>query len=194
VLKKAISLTLLSVLTIVPQIYLAMHPEVNLDFFWLFAAVIIPILISYLLLRNSIFLFYSYAGIFFSIIDDAPVHFDSVFTWPEVTRYNPAFHHFFMEVILHFLTLVLLLVSINIFVKKVENKRKKIVCYSLGLVSSFLCYAQNTPLDFIQAVVESNWYFLDIFEHFVAIFLLILSFTISSEKRVPGASQKIHPM
>jgi len=126
VLKKAISLTLSSALTIIPQIYLALHPEVNLDLFWLFAAVIIPIVISYILLRNNIFLFYSYAGIFLSIIDDAPVYFDSVFTWPEVTRYNPAFHHFFMEVILHFLTLVLLLVSINTFVKKIENKRKNL--------------------------------------------------------------------
>ena len=82
----------------------------DFDLSTLLAGVVIPLSLGVVVLlaarrRVMLLVFVAY---FWSLVDDKPVNFDSVLTWPEVTRFHPAGPHIFMEVLLHLLTLLFL--------------------------------------------------------------------------------------
>lgn len=173
--RTAFSIALLVLVSTIPQLYLATNPDVNLDLFWLFVAVLAPITVAIVLLHDSRFLLFSYLGIFLSTVDDAPVNFDSVFTWPEVTRYAPAFHHFAMEIFLHIATFFFILLAFRTLTKRYTNNQPTLKLLLMALGVSALCYLQNLPLESFQRMVEQNWYLLDVSEHVAAVLLLSFS-------------------
>ena len=81
----------------------------------LLAGVVFPLVFGSAVLlvtkqRIALFVFLAY---FWSIVDDGPVFFDSVLTWPEVTRFHPATPHIFLEVLLHALTLLFMALAVR---------------------------------------------------------------------------------
>ena len=126
-----------------------------------------------LVLSGQRILLWAYLGVFWSVVDDGPVYFDSVFTWPEVTRFHPALPHLALEVALHVVTALFLVVFV------VEARRgssagagRRAAAYAAVVLAMVATYAQNIPLDAVQGVVETSWYYLDVGEHLAAVALL----------------------
>jgi hypothetical protein len=144
--------------------------------------------------RIALFAFLAY---FWSLIDDAPVNFDSVFTWPEVTRAHPAGPHIFMEVLLHILTIIFLCLAIREALKGTSFTWSKAFGISLLTAAAFaLSYAQNLPLDSLGAVIEQDWIQLDLAEHLASLILLYVAVRLAMKSTrdlpttAPGSAEK----
>jgi hypothetical protein len=123
--------------------------------------------------RSDRFLLFAFLGYFWSVVDDAPVDFDSVFTWPEVTRFHPVLPHYTLEVIFHVATLGFMYFSVReVSSGEIKLNRRALRIYLLLALAFLLSYAQNIPLGAVQSIVESSWYQLDVLEHLgsVAVF------------------------
>ncbi len=139
--------------------------------------------------RIALFAFLAY---FWSLIDDAPVNFDSVLTWPEVTRAHPAGPHIFMEVLLHVLTIVFLCLALREALKGTSFTKERVFNVSLLTAAAFvLSYAQNLPLDALRTIVEQDWYQLDLAEHLASIILLYIAVRLAM--RPSGAGPRTSP-
>ena len=109
------------------------------------------------------------------MIDDAPVYFDSVITWPEVTRFHPFLPRLFMNIVLHALTLLFMFLGIrdtwtattrsNSIGREVWSKRVVL----LLIIAFILAYAQNIPIPIVQDAVQSSWYQFDLAEKLTSI-------------------------
>ena len=145
------------------------------DYSTFLIGVIIPLSIGCILLRrrNDRFLLFAFLGYFWSVVDDGPVYFDSVFTWPEVTRFHPILPHYTLEVILHLATLGFLYLSIrDVAGGGFRPSGRALRSYVLLAVASVLAYAQNIPIGALQSVVESSWYQMDVLEHLASLVVL----------------------
>jgi len=126
--------------------------------------------------RKQRILLFSFLAIFWSLIDDAPVFFDSVFTWPEVTRFHPFLPRLFMNVVLHSLSLIFLYLAVRKSMKGTTIARSKAFkVATLAFVSFVLMYAQNIPLTIVQNIVENSWYQFDVAEKLSSIVFLYLA-------------------
>ncbi|MGD0637245.1 MAG: hypothetical protein ABSA72_04320 [Nitrososphaerales archaeon] len=135
---------------------------------------------------------FAFLALFWSLIDDAPVNFDSVLTWPEVTRTHPAGPHDFMEILLHLLTIVFLCLALREALKGTSFTEEKALSISLLTAAAFvLSYAQNLPLDALRTVVENDWYQLDLAEHLASIFFLYVAVRLAM--RPSGAGPTTSP-
>lgn len=118
-------------------------------------------------------LFFAFMAYFWSLIDDGPVNFDSVLTWPEVTS---GVQHTFMEILLHALTLAFFYLAVRAALKGATLTNRGGGEISLLLLASFWAsYAQNTPLGWVQGLVASDWYPLDAVEHLASVVLFCLA-------------------
>jgi uncharacterized membrane protein len=116
--------------------------------------------------RCDRFLLFAFLGYFWSVVEDAPVYFDSVLTWPEVTRFHPILPHLTLEVIVHLATFGFMFLSVReVSGGKIKPGRRALWIYLLLTFAFILAYAQNIPLGAVQSIVESSWYQLDVFEH-----------------------------
>ena len=128
--------------------------------------------------RSDRFLLFAFLGYFCSVVDDAPVYFDSFLTWPEVTRFHPSLHHYTLEVIFHLATFGFMYLSVReVSGGKIKPGRRALRIYLLLAFAFILAYSQNIPLEAVQVIVESSWYQLDVFEHLgsVVVFGLALA-------------------
>src|SRR5271156_724619 len=79
--------------------------------------------------KGSLF-FFAFMAYFWSLIDDGPVDFDSVLTWPKVTG-GP--QHIFLEILLHALTLGFLFLALREALKGSDaSTRRRIGIAFLG--------------------------------------------------------------
>jgi hypothetical protein len=165
-------------------LYVYFYPE--FDATTLLVGVIFPLLFGCIVLaarKNWVFLF-AFIAYFWSLVDDKPVQFDSVLTWPEVTRFNPAGPHIFMEIVLHALTIAFLYLAIREALKGTNlNASKAFKVSVLTFVAFGLSYAQNIPLAAIQAIVPYNWYPIDLLEHIAS--LAFLYFAVREAEKDP---------
>jgi len=115
--------------------------------------------------------FFAFMGYFWSLVDDAPVYFDSVSTWPEVTS---GLQHTLTEVILHLLTAAFMYLAIREAIggRGIASFRKALQVSVLTAAAFWAAYFQNTPLEFVQAVARNAWYPLDFVEHVASVGLL----------------------
>ena len=127
--------------------------------------------------RKRWILLFAFLAYFFAVIDDAPVYFDSVLTWPEVTRFHPFLPRLFMNIVLHSLTLIFLYLTVRETMKRRPTaKREKVLKIGiLAFIAFVLAYAQNIPLTIVQNVVENSWYPFDIAEKLLSIAFLYLA-------------------
>lgn len=143
----------------------------------LVVSVLLPLVIgSGILARRSRILLFSFLALFWAIIDDSPVFFDSVLTWPQVTRFHPFLPRLYMNIVIHALTLLFLYLALREGMKgKSVSRAKEIAVALLGLVVFGLAYAQNIPLAAIQNAVESSWYAFDVAEKVLSIGVLAIA-------------------
>ncbi len=157
-------------------LYVYFYPE--FDATTLLVGVIFPLAFGSIVLsvrKNWVFL-YAFIAYFWSLVDDKPVQFDSVLTWPEVTRFHPATPHIFMEIVLHILTVAFLYLAVREALKGTNlNASKAFKVFLLTSVAFILSYAQNIPLAAIQAIVIDQWFPLDLLEHIASLAFLYLA-------------------
>ena len=123
----------------------------------------------------------AYLGLFWSFVEDAPVYLDSLHTWPEVTRFNPYLPHLALEILFHAATLgFLLLAAREALGRPRPASPTTLVVYVLTLAAFVLAYAQNLPVEGVQAYVESSWYTLDVAEHLASAGVLGLALVLAS--------------
>jgi hypothetical protein len=138
------------------------------------------------------FLFFAFMAYFWSLIDDGPVDFDSVLTWPEVTG-GP--QHIFLEVLLHALTLGFLFLALREALKgRYGSNRNGLSIGFLGLMSFWASYFQNTPFAGLEDLPAKSWYALDAVEHLTALALLWMAVRESRRReapaQIPGGSKE----
>jgi hypothetical protein len=188
------SIALLAIAVIIPQVYLQIT-QVNLTWTALFWAVIFPILLSLVLFvpRRRWILLLAFLAYIWALTDDAPVYFDSVFTWPEVTS---GFQHFFLEILLHVLTFVFMASAVVVAWGKgrrvgVSRYRKIFASMILAVVAFILAYAQNLPFHAMELLVKKSWFELDVIEHIASVAFLFFAIRIAEEG--PGQAGKVSP-
>lgn len=163
------------------------------DYSTFLIGVVIPLAFGYILFRRreDRFLLFAFLGYFWSVVDDAPVYFDSVFTWPEVTRFHPVLPHYTLEVVLHLATLGFMYLSVReVSGGGIKLGMRALRIYLLLAFAFLLAYAQNIPFDAVQSIVESSWYQLDVFEHLGSVVVFGLALIDAWNFR---ASLRTHP-
>jgi hypothetical protein len=137
--------------------------------------------IAVLSLRKDRTLLFAFLALFWAVIDDRPIFFDSILTWPEVTRFHPFLPRLFMNIVIHALTILFLYLTMRESMKgsgvRLSKAPRVIILASVAFV---LAYAQNIPLAVIQDVVQAgsnpaSWYPFDVEAKLSAIFFLCLA-------------------
>ncbi len=163
---RVLCIVILSLTYLLTQWYVYLYPSYDASTFLIGA--LIPLFVSLLLplaFEDRVML-YVFLAYFWALVEDAPVYLDSVYTWPEVTRFHPAEPHLFLEVIYHVLTALFLVLAVQQVRGGVKLGTRWVVAVILLMGSAFiLAYAQNIPWRYIQDIVESQWYQLDMVEH-----------------------------
>jgi hypothetical protein len=141
-------------------------------------SVLLPLVLGSAILsvRKERILLFAFLAYLWAVVDDAPVYFDSVITWPEVTRFHPFLPRLFMNIVIHALTALFLCLTVRESMKGtrvgLRNAPRVIILTSVAFV---LAYAQNIPLAAIQNAVETSWYPFDFAEKVASIFFLYLT-------------------
>lgn len=141
----------------------------------LFVCIILPLVagsVVFLVAGNRVLLF-AFLAYFWTIVDDRPIFFDSVLTWPNVTRFHPFIPRLFMNIVIHALTAFFLYLVVKELLRgtgvRIQNAPSVLALASLAFV---LSYAQNIPLSYIQNVVQVAWYPFDIVEKLLSFLVL----------------------
>ena len=160
------------------------------DLTTLIISVILPLCLGsfFLALTGERILVYAFLAYIWAVVDDMPVFFDSVLTWPEVTRFHPFLPRLFMNIVIHGLTIGFLYLAIREALK--GRTTKGIRMYSVALlvlVAFVLAYAQNLPLNIIQNLVENSWYPFDLAEKLasLAVFGIAVYLSKTSQRQAP---------
>ncbi len=175
-----------SLVVILSQYYVFVVPAY--DFTSFLVGVAFPLVFGSVifLAKGRRILLFAFLAYIWSVVDDAPVYFDSVFTWPEVTRFHPAEPHIFLEIVVHVLTGVFLYLTVREALKGTAMNRQKLFKVSLLTFIAFvLSYAQNIPLAVVQDLVENGgWYQLDVVQHLASIVFLFVAVREAMKPRV----------
>jgi hypothetical protein len=150
----------------------------NYDASTFLVSVVLPLGLGSAILsvRKERILLFAFLAYIWAVLDDAPVFFDSVLTWPEVTRFHPFLPRLFMNIVIHGLTIIFLYLTIRESMKGTSVRlRNAPVVIILTSVAFVLAYAQNIPLAAIQNAVETSWYPFDVAEKLASIFFLYLA-------------------
>jgi hypothetical protein len=113
ILRRLASATATIVVLVATEVYVGYNQI--FDYTTFLIGVAIPLAVGCILFsrRSDRFLLLAFLGYFWSVVDDAPVYFDSVFTWPEVTRFHPILPHYTLEVIFHLATFGFMYLSVR---------------------------------------------------------------------------------
>src|SRR5271154_4629334 len=149
----------------------------------LLVSIVLPLVLGSAILwvRKDRVLLFAFLAYFWAVIDDRPVFFDSILTWPEVTRFHPSLPRLFMNIVIHGLTVLFLYLTIRESTKGTGVKLWKAPwVIVLTLVAFGLAFAQNIPLAVIQNVVDAgsnpaSWYPFDVATKLSSIFFLCLA-------------------
>jgi hypothetical protein len=140
------------------------------DLTTLLVSVVLPLVLgsAIFLVRRNRTLLYAFLGLFWAVVDDRPVFFDSVLTWPEITRFHPFIPRLIMNIVIHALSILFLYLMIRQSIKGTgAGLRRAWTVVLLVCIAFAYAYAQNIPLPFIQDVVQAgsnpaSWYPFDI--------------------------------
>ncbi|MDG6934085.1 MAG: hypothetical protein JRN68_05260 [Nitrososphaerota archaeon] len=167
-------LSVASFILVLAEVAVYAYPNYDLSTFVL--GVLSPVSAGIILMWKPAYrvALYSYLAIYFSLADDAPIFLDSVLTWPEVTRYHPFLPHLSLEITLHLLTGVFIYLALKEVAPRIRwLSFRGVASILLGFFALVFCYAQNLPVQWIQLIVEKDWYTLDVVEHMIAILFLL---------------------
>jgi hypothetical protein len=141
-------------------------------------SILLPLILGSALLsvRKERIVLFAFLAYFWAMVDDGPVFFDSVLTWPEVTRFHPFLPRLFMNIVIHALTALFLYLALRESIKgSGASLRKAPTVIVLTSAAFVVAYAQNVPLAAIQNAVDVSWYPFDIIEKSVSISLFCLA-------------------
>ena len=139
--------------------------------------VIIPSVFGSILLvstRHRV-LFFVFLAYFLTLVDDAPVHFDSVLTWPEVTRYQPVIPYLVDFILLGSVFLLLILALRETAKGGSMTPWRKVADMLLVVLAFGLSYLQDFESEPIHGIVVNHWYELDLVEHIASGAVLYLA-------------------
>ncbi len=173
----------------ISQLYYAFWARnVTYDTSVLIFGVLLPLVVGCFLLlgTDQRVLLLGFIGLFWSVVDDAPVFFDSVPTWPRVTRFHPFLPHIVMEIVLHVLTFVFLFASIRFALKQSRGGRRREYAYLIAFFAFIASYAQNIPLAVIDGYVSQSWYRLDVVERLASVAIYALALWVAKVQRYPS--------
>jgi len=153
------------------------------DLTTLVVCVILPVILGsiFISFTKSRIVLFAYLAIIWAVLDDRPIYFDSVLTWPEVTRFNPLLPRLFMNVIIHALTVIFLYLSLREATRGKESgfwhSPRVLLPAVIFLV---LTYAQNIPLSIVQDAVQAgtnpaSWYPFDVSTKLLALLFLYIA-------------------
>jgi len=137
--------------------------------------------VAVLSLRRDRTLLFGFLALFWAVIDDRPIFFDSILTWPEVTRFHPFLPRLFMNIVIHALTIIFLYLTIREAMKgsgvRLSRAPRVIILASVAFV---FAYAQNIPLAVIQDAVQAgsnpaSWFPFDVVAKLGAVSFLCLA-------------------
>jgi hypothetical protein len=153
------------------------------DLTTLVLCVIVPIVLGSLFMyaTKSRIMFYAFLGFIWAALDDRPIFFDSVLTWPEVTRFHPLLPRLLMNIVIHGLTVVFYYLAL-----REATRDNKVGLFRspepliLAAISCVAAYAQNIPIAFIQNIVQagtnpSSWYPFDFVTKLIGVLFLYLA-------------------
>jgi len=141
-------------------------------------SVALPLVLGSVILsmRRKRMVLFSFLAYFWAVVDDAPVFFDSVLTWPQVTRFHPFLPRLLMNAVIHLATAGFMYLAILETVRgtsvSLRNATNVILLAAMAFV---LAYAQNIPISIIQNAVDSSWFFFDFVEKIASIFVFCLA-------------------
>jgi hypothetical protein len=144
----------------------------------LIVSVLVPLVVGTLVLYSTgeRILVFAFLAYIWAVIDDAPVFFDSVLTWPEVTQFHPFLPRLLMNVLIHALTALFVYLTLREAVGGVRVRLADAVWpIAFACIAFVLAYAQNIPLSVIQDAVLSSWYPFDVGEKVASIAFFILA-------------------
>jgi len=168
------------------------------DLTTLVVCVILPLVLGSLFMyaRKSRVMLYAFLSIIWAALDDRPIFFDSVLTWPEVTRFHPFIPRLLMNVIIHGLTLVFLYLAVR---EASKGSRSSFWRAPRVLVPAFaflvFAYLQNLPLAAIQDVVQAganpaSWYPFDLVSKVLAVACLFVTLKEASRLKAHGPGKR----
>jgi len=174
-----IPIGIISLVYFLTQTYVYYFPSYDSSTFLVGAAIPFIVSISLPIAAHRKVLLLASLGFYWSLVEDGPVYLDSIFTWPEVTRFNPAAEHILLEVVYHVLTAIFFALALREARKGVTLEgRKFLVATFFAFCAYLFAYAQNIPLSGIQWIVESNWFVLDLTEHILSAISFFIAFKV----------------
>lgn len=166
------------------------------DSLTLLLCVIAPVLLGSFfisLTRNRTILF-AYLAFIWAVLDDRPIYFDSVLTWPEVTRFHPLLPRLFMNIVIHGLTVIFLYLA----VREASKGSRPSFWHSprvliAGVIFLVFAYAQNIPLSIVQNVVQAgsnpaSWFPFDLATKLSAVLFLYITLAEASHLKKRNSS------
>ena len=148
------------------------------DLTTLLVSVVIPLVfgVAVFSVRKNRVLLFSFLALIWAVVDDAPVYFDSVLTWPEVTRFHPFIPRLEMNLVIHLLTLLFLYLAMREALKGTGvGLLQAPGVVVLAFLAFVFAYAQNIPLLAVQLLVANFWYPFDLVEKLLSIFFIWLA-------------------
>ena len=154
-------------------------------------SVVLPLVLGTAILsvRRKKVLVFAYLAYIWAIVDDAPVYFDSVLTWPEVTRFHPFLPRLIMNIVIHVLTLFFMYAAVSSAGRRGKDNRSEPLLRNfrvviLTLVAFVLAYAQNIPINIIQSAVDHSWYSFDVVSKLLSIVFLYLAIRLAGKQGI----------
>lgn len=148
----------------------------------LLVSVVMPVALGTAILaaRRKKILVYAFLAYIWAVLDDAPVFFDSVLTWPEVTRFHPFLPRLYMNIVIHALTIFFMYMTVRETLKRNHVSSGRTILVSILVIIAFgLAYAQNIPLASIQYLVDNFWYQFDLVEKLLSVAFLFIAVKLS---------------
>jgi len=137
---------------------------------------------SLLLLGRQRVLFFVFFAYFWSLVDDAPVNFDSVLTWPKVTHYQPIVPYF-MDYVLLVVVLSSFCLAVRESLKGKDTTLRDNVRFSFLVLMAFgLAYLQDIEVGPVHNLVLSLWYQFDFVEHVASAAVLFVTLRLALSK------------
>ena len=172
------------VITILCLGYVYLNQDFDLG--TLLIGVILPFAAGFfilLVLKQRILLFV-FVAYFWSLVDDAPVHFDSILTWPQVTRYQP-----FIPYFVDFILLAVVLTSFSLAIReclkgKQASRDRRIQLGFLTLIVFALSYLQDVEIEPFHSIVFQYFYELDLVEHIASAAVLYFTIRLALRTRI----------
>jgi len=165
--------------------------EGNHNYFTIILGVLFPLLLAsvVLLATSQLDVLLCFSALFWSVVDDVPVDFD----WPRLSGFPPGVTHEAMQIVIYVLSLAFMSAFLWSALRGSKaDFRQTVVSIALGALALLISYADDIPLNFINDMVNDQWYQIYTLEHIVGAAVAALTiFVATSQHRSGGARDRV---